>query len=174
MLNSAQGRIDAEMRNRFCWEDEGGGVRRTRKGIGGLVVIETIQGRAVAVLVEYGGAAHGTVEDVVDITLLTARGLRGMPRLDGNRPCPARSTSVESGGGAVMKGKPCVLPALLVAGARVAPQVPFPPPAHRTGRADLPQPALGPRMHAHAHDGSTRGFRCSRSRPSVSCRERSP
>jgi hypothetical protein len=39
-------------------------------------------------------------------------------------------------------GKPCVLPALSVAGARVSPHAPFPPPARRTGRADLPHPAL--------------------------------
>src|SRR6516162_6595583 len=39
-------------------------------------------------------------------------------------------------------GKPCVLPALSVAGARVSPPAPFPPPAHRTGFADLPHPAL--------------------------------
>jgi hypothetical protein len=40
-------------------------------------------------------------------------------------------------------GKPCVLPALSVAGARVSPPAPFPPPPHRTGRANLPHPALG-------------------------------
>ena len=50
---------------------------------------------------------------------------------------------VESSGGAVRLGKPCVLPALSVAGARVSSRTPFPPPAHRTGRADLPHPALG-------------------------------
>jgi hypothetical protein len=35
-----------------------------------------------------------------------------------------------------------VLPTLSVAGARVFPHAPFPPPAHRTGQADLPHPAL--------------------------------
>jgi hypothetical protein len=35
-----------------------------------------------------------------------------------------------------------VLPALSVAGARVAHPAPFPLPAHRTGQADFPQPAL--------------------------------
>jgi hypothetical protein len=39
-------------------------------------------------------------------------------------------------------GRPCVLPALSVAGARVSAHAPSPPPAHRTGRADLPHPAL--------------------------------
>ena len=34
------------------------------------------------------------------------------------------------------------MPALSVAGARVSAHAPFPPPAHRTGRADLPHPAL--------------------------------
>jgi hypothetical protein len=36
-----------------------------------------------------------------------------------------------------------VLPALSCAGARVAHHAPFPLPAHRTGHADLPHPALG-------------------------------
>src|SRR5262249_48915831 len=39
-------------------------------------------------------------------------------------------------------GEPCVLPTLSVAGARVAPHTPSPPPAPRTGRADFPHPAL--------------------------------
>src|SRR5689334_18402901 len=39
---------------------------------------------------------------------------------------------------------PCVWPALSVAGARVTPHAPLPPPAPRTGRADRPHPALGP------------------------------
>jgi RNA polymerase sigma factor (sigma-70 family) len=59
--------------------------------------------------------------------------LRGIYELDGGR--------VERWRGGL--GKPCVLPALSVAGARVAPHAPSPPPAHRTGRADLPHPALG-------------------------------
>jgi len=40
-------------------------------------------------------------------------------------------------------GEPCVLPALSVAGARTSPHAPFPLPAHRTGQADCPHPALG-------------------------------
>jgi hypothetical protein len=40
-------------------------------------------------------------------------------------------------------GRPCVWPALSVAGARVAHRTPFPLPPHRTGRADFPHPALG-------------------------------
>ena len=31
---------------------------------------------------------------------------------------------------------------------------PFPHPAHRTGQADLPHPALGQELHAFAHDTS--------------------
>src|SRR5262245_46163497 len=63
-------------------------------------------------------------------------------------------TRVESGGGAVTKGEPCVLPALSVAGARVAPHAPSPPPAPRTGRADLPHPALGPGLMRSPTDGA--------------------
>jgi hypothetical protein len=40
------------------------------------------------------------------------------------------------------EGEPCLLPTLSVAGARVTRLAPFPPLAHRTGQADLPQPAL--------------------------------
>src|SRR2546422_222038 len=40
-------------------------------------------------------------------------------------------------------GRPCVLPALSVTGARISVRASFPPPAHRTGRADFPHPALG-------------------------------
>src|SRR5262245_26123793 len=40
-------------------------------------------------------------------------------------------------------GGPCALPALSVAGARVSHRAPFPLPAHRTGQADFPHPALG-------------------------------
>ena len=48
-------------------------------------------------------------------------------------------------------GEPCVLPTLSVAGARVSHRAPFPPPAHRTGLAVFPHPALGQESHAHAH-----------------------
>ena len=40
-------------------------------------------------------------------------------------------------------GRPCGLPTLSLAGAGVSYQALVPPPAHRTGRADFPHPALG-------------------------------
>jgi hypothetical protein len=46
--------------------------------------------------------------------------------------------------------------------------VPFPDPAHQTGRADFPHPALGPRsIHAFAH-GKLRVVCSNRTNPSVS------
>ena len=55
-----------------------------------------------------------------------------------------RLGTVESRCGAVAVGLVCLLPPLSSGGARVTCAVaPFPHPAHRTGRADLPHPALG-------------------------------
>ena len=39
-----------------------------------------------------------------------------------------------------------LLPALSIASAPIAHHAPFPHPAHRTGRADFPHPALGQRL----------------------------
>jgi len=47
----------------------------------------------------------------------------------------------------------------------VARGAPFPRPAHRTGRADLPHPALGEEIHACAH-GSLPFRPCRQNRPS--------
>jgi hypothetical protein len=67
---------------------------------------------------------------------------------------PGKVGRVERWRGGV--GEPCVWPALSVAGARVAHLAPFPPPAHRTGRADRPHPALGSGSAASTWHGFTR------------------
>src|SRR5215471_9351106 len=52
--------------------------------------------------------------------------------------------SVESECGAVALGRPYLLPPLSSGGASLGrPWLPFPHPAHRTGHADFPHPALG-------------------------------
>src|SRR6516225_3271178 len=70
--------------------------------------------------------------------------IRAWPNPVVRRAKSERQVSVESECGAVALGRPYLLPPLSSGGASLGrPWLPFPHPAHRTGHADLPHPALG-------------------------------